>query len=196
MCGSCCGSFIFVKLFCAFGRKTNIKLFLFRWKPTFKDCISIIVHTYLTVGAQVTGSGAVTNVTVPALFAETSITTGGTAAPFLQLPGAEAADTHGALDLCQTADVTALAVDEEVTDTANVAVVEECCPDFWGQNELRLGLRQPTQVHITVQVQDLTALWGAEGHTTTVHWDRSWNKKHKEALQRKKVTLNARVDVL
>lgn len=132
-----------------------------------------IIHTYLTVGAEVAGSSAVTDVPVPALFAETSITTGGAAAPLLQLPGAEAADTHGALDLSQTADVTALAVDEEVTDTADVAVVKERRPDFWGQNELRLGLRQPAQVHVTVQVQDFTALWRAEGHAAAVHRDRS-----------------------
>lgn len=133
--------------------------------------ITISTLTYLTVGAQVAGPGTVTDVAVPALFAQSSVATGGAATPLLQFAGAEAANTKGALDLSQAADIAALAVDEEVTHTAHVAVVEQCGPNLRRQDEVRLGLGQAAQEHIAVQVQDLTALRGAEGHAAAVDRD-------------------------
>lgn len=92
--------------------------------------------TYLTIGAQVSCAGTVANVAVPALFAQPTIATGGAAAALLQFPGAEAAHANGTLDLSQAPDISALAVDEEVAHTAHVAIVEQCCPDLWWQDEV------------------------------------------------------------
>lgn len=124
--------------------------------------------TELTVDAQVSGAGAVTNVTVPPLLAEPPIATGCAAAPLLQFSRAEAANAERALDLGQAANVPTFSVDEEVADTAHVAVVQQRRPHLWRQDESRLGLGQTSQVHVTVQVQDLTALRGAEGHAAAV----------------------------
>lgn len=124
--------------------------------------------TYLTVGTEVSGADAVTDVAVPALFAQACVATGGAAAPLLQFPGAETADPKRALDLSQTANIAALSIDEEVAHAAYVAIVKQRRPDLWRQNEVRLRLGQPTQVHFAVQVQDFTALWGAEGHAAAV----------------------------
>lgn len=79
--------------------------------------------TDVTVAAQEPGAGAVADVAVPALFALSSVAAGGAAAPLLELARAEAADARRALDLGQTAHVSALPVDEQVTHAAHVAVV-------------------------------------------------------------------------
>lgn len=124
--------------------------------------------TDLAVGPQVAGAGTVAYVAVPALLAQPSIATGGAATPLLQLPRAEAAHAKGTLDLGQTPDIAAFAVDEEVTHTTYVAIVEQSSPNLGRQDELRLGLRQAAQKHVAVQVQDFTALGGAEGHAAAV----------------------------
>lgn len=90
--------------------------------------------TDLTVGAHETRAGAVAYVAVPALFAQPPVATGGAAAAFLQLPGAEAANADGTLDLGQAPDVPALAVDEEVAHAAHVAIVEKRRPDLRRQD--------------------------------------------------------------
>lgn len=99
---------------------------------------NITILTYLAVGPQVSGAGAITYVSVPALFAETCVATRGAATPLLQFTCAETADTKRTLDLSQTAHIAALAVNEEVTDAANVAIVKQCCPNLWRQDEVRL----------------------------------------------------------
>lgn len=129
---------------------------------------NITLLTYLTIGPQESGAGAVTYVAVPTFFAQTGIATGGAATPLLQFTGAETAHTKRTLDLGQAADVAALAIDEEVADAAHVAVVKQRRPNLRRQDEVCLQLGQPAQVHIAVQIQDFTALWGAEGHAAAV----------------------------
>ncbi|CAG5929507.1 unnamed protein product [Menidia menidia] len=102
--------------------------------------LSVVILTYLAVGAQVTGTSAIAYVPIPSLFAHSGIATGSAAASLLQLAGAEAADTQRALNLCQAADISALAVDEEVTDAAHVAVVKERRPNLGRQDEFPAGL--------------------------------------------------------
>lgn len=132
---------------------------------------SVTEFTYFTIGAQVSRARAVANVAVPALLAQPPIATGGAAAALLQLPGAEAAHAYGTLDLSQAADIPALAVDEEVAHAAHVAVVEQRRPNLRRQDEVGLQLGQAAQVHVAVQVQDLAALGGTEGHAATVDRD-------------------------
>lgn len=133
-----------------------------------KNSFTVSPLTYFTVGPQETGAGAIADVAVPTLLTQACIATGRAAAALLHLPRTEAADPQGALDLSQAAHITALAINEEVTHAAYVAVVEQRRPHLRWQNKVRLGLGQATQVHVTVQVQNLTALWGAEGHATAV----------------------------
>lgn len=101
-------------------------------------------HTYLAVAAQVSGPCAVTYITVPALLAESSVSTRGAAAPLLELPGAEAADPRSALDLGQAADIAALSVDKKVTHAAHVTIVEQRRPDLGGEDEVLARLRKST----------------------------------------------------
>lgn len=124
--------------------------------------------TYLAVGPQIAGAGTVAYVAVPSLLAQSSVATGGAATPLLQFPCAEAAHAKGTLDLGKAPDIAALAVDEEVTHTTYVAIVEQSSPNLRRQDELRLGLGQAAQKHVAVQVQDFTALGGAEGHAAAV----------------------------
>ena len=168
--GSCvilCFLFGVEKVACAHKNRVSV------WK-SYSPQTSFTFLTYLTVGAQVPGAGTITYVAVPALLAQPSIATRSAAAALLKLPRAEAAHAQRTLDLSQPADVAALAVDEEVADAAHVAVVQQRRPDLGRQDEVGLKLRQPAQEHVTVQVQDFTALWGAEGHAAAVYRDRSY----------------------
>lgn len=53
----------------------------------------------------------------------------------MSLSGAEAADTCGALNLCQPPQVTALSVNKKVSDAAHVAKVQGGCPYLRGEHE-------------------------------------------------------------
>lgn len=101
-------------------------------------------HTYFAVGAQVPGACAVTDIPVPTLLAESSVSTRGAAAPFLELTGAEAADPWSALDLSQAADITALSIDKEVAHAAHITIVKQCRPHLRGKDEFLARLRKPT----------------------------------------------------
>lgn len=114
--------------------------------------------TDFTVGPEVAGPGAVAHVSVPALLAEASVGTGAAAASLLQLPGAETAHARCALDLGQAPHVPALAIDEEVADASHIAVAEQGRPHLRRQHHVVPRLRQPPQVHVSVQIQEVTAL--------------------------------------
>lgn len=97
--------------------------------------------TALAAGAQIAGAGAVTDVAVPALAALPAIATGVSATSDVGFPGAEAADPRGTLDLCQSPQVAAPSIDEEVPYAAHVAQVEGGRPDLWGQDEALTFIR-------------------------------------------------------
>lgn len=101
-------------------------------------------QTYFAVAAQVSSACAVTDIAVPALLAESTVSTRGAAAPLLELPGAEAADPKRALDLGQAADIAALSVDKEVAHAAHVTVVKQRRPYLRGEDEVLPRLRKPT----------------------------------------------------
>lgn len=143
--------------------------FVFVFFCTYNECKAVRpTLTYLAVGSKVAGAGTVAYVAVPALLAQSTVATGGAATPLLQLPCAEAAHAKSTLDLGQAPDIAALAIDEEVTHTTYIAIVEQSSPNLWWQDELRLGLGQAAQKHVAVQVQDFTALGRAEGHAAAV----------------------------
>lgn len=91
--------------------------------------------TFLTTGTKVSSPIAVTNVAVPAFSTVSAIGTSVSATPDMSLPGAEAADTCGALNLCQPPQVSTLTVNEEVPHAPHVAKTERGCPDLRGQHE-------------------------------------------------------------
>lgn len=91
--------------------------------------------TLLAAEAHIACAAAVTNMPVPALSALSAIGAGFSGAPQMSLPGAETADTRGALRLSQPPQVAALPVDEEVPHAANKAEAEGGCPHLGGQNE-------------------------------------------------------------
>lgn len=68
-------------------------------------------------------------------------------------------------------DVLATTIDEKVTDTAHVAVVEHRRPELGGQDEVGAVSGKPPQVHVALQVQNLTLTAGCEGSPSAVHRD-------------------------
>lgn len=91
--------------------------------------------TLLAAGPEVASTVAVTNVAVPAFSAVSAVGTRVSGAPDMSLPGAEAADTCGALNLGQPPQVPALPVNKEVPHTAHVAKAEGGGPYLRGEHE-------------------------------------------------------------
>lgn len=72
---------------------------------------------------------------VPALSAVSPVGARVSGAPRVRLPGAEAADVGGTLDLGQPPQVAALPVDEQVPHTAHEAEAQGGCPHLGRQDE-------------------------------------------------------------
>lgn len=73
--------------------------------------------------------------------------------------------------LSNLTDVLASTVNEKVTDTAHVAVVEHRCPELSRQDEVGTVSGKPPQIHVAFQVQDLTLTTGCEWGPSAVHRD-------------------------
>lgn len=108
---------------------------------------------------------------VPALAAAASVGTGLRAAPPMCLPRTEAADTRNALKLRQPPQVFAAPVYEEVPHATHKAQPQAGGPHLWRERKTAAVLRQTPQIHFTIEIEDLTALVGGEGHATAVNGD-------------------------
>lgn len=133
-----------------------------------RDAISL---TFLAAGAQESRPVAVTNVTVPALPAVSAVGAGVSGAARVGLPGAEATDTCGALDLRQPPQVPGLAVDKQVPHAAHVAEAQRRRPDLGGQHQGVAVVRQTPEIHVAVQVEDLAAFVGGKSGALAVDGD-------------------------
>lgn len=139
-------------------------------------------HTFLTVRPQVAGAITVANVSVPALLAVAPVGTRISAAPHVSLPGAQAADTDGALNLAQPPQVATLAVNEEVPHAAHVAQAQRGAPHLRREDETMAVVGKTAQIHVPVEVKDLAALVGRKGDAFAVHRNKACGdgRKHSE----------------
>lgn len=80
-------------------------------------------------------------------------------------------DASAVLCLCNLTDVFASTINEKVTDTAHIAIVEHRCPELSGQDEVSAVSGQPPQVHVALQVQNLTLTTGCEWGPSAVYRD-------------------------
>lgn len=108
--------------------------------------------TSLTRSAPVASASAVTNEAVPAILADSIVLAGVTVTLLCAEAGAGGLDSCCILCLRQLPDVLASSIDEQVSDTADVAIVQHCCPELCRKDESCPVLRQPTQVHVTFQI--------------------------------------------
>lgn len=134
-------------------------------------CRDTFSLTFLAAGAQESRPVAVANVAVPALPAVSAIGARVSGAARVGLPGAEAANTCGALDLRQPPQVPDLAVDEQVPHAAHIAEAERRRPDLGGQHQGVAVLWQTPEVHVAVQVEDLAAFVGGKSGALAVDGD-------------------------
>lgn len=133
--------------------------------------------TGFTVGPQVSCASAIAYVAVPAFVAVAAVGTGlGAAAP-VGLTCAGDTDARHALQLGKTPQVSAPAVHKHVPRAAHEAQPQRCCPHLGGQRESLAFLRETAKVHLTIQVQDLAAFIGGEGHAAAIHRHGAWRKK-------------------
>lgn len=126
--------------------------------------------TSLACSTPIASSSAVTNEAVPAILADCIILTWVAVTLLGAEAGAGGFDSCGILRLCQLPDVLASSIDEQVSDTANIAVVQHGCPELCGKDESCPVLRQPTKVHVTFQIQNLTLPTSGEWGASAVHW--------------------------
>ncbi len=83
----------------------------------------------------------------------------------------EAADTRSTLKLRQPPQVFAATVYKEIPHATHKAQPEAGGPHLWGERKTAAVLWQTPQIHFTVEIQNLTALVGGEGHATAVNGD-------------------------
>lgn len=83
----------------------------------------------------------------------------------------EAADTRSALKLRQPPQVLAAPVYKEIPHATHKAQPEAGSPHLWGERKTAAVLRQTPQIHFTIEIQNLTALVGGEGHATAINGD-------------------------
>mgnify|MGYP001853394625 CR=1 FL=1 len=114
--------------------------------------LCIIQLTSLACSPPIASASTVTNEAVPAILADCIILTWVAVTLLGTQAGAGGLDPCCILCLCQLPDVLASSIDEQVSDTANVAIVQHCCPELCGKDESCPILWQPTQVHVTLQI--------------------------------------------
>lgn len=108
---------------------------------------------------------------IPALAAAASMGARLGAAPPMCLPCTEAADTRSALKLRQPPQVFAASIYKEVPHTTHKAQPEAGGPHLWRERKTAAVLRQTSQIHFTIEIENLTALVGGEGDATAVNGD-------------------------
>lgn len=114
-------------------------------------------------------AGAIADEAVPALLAHAAVLAGIALALLARLLVARGLDAGAVLRLSDLSDVLAAAVDEEVTHAADVAIVEHGGPQLGGQDEVGTVGGQTPQVHVPLQVQNLTLPAGREREALAVH---------------------------
>lgn len=125
--------------------------------------------TPFTGPSPVASARAVADEAVPAILAHSIVLAWVAVALLGAHPRTGGLDARSVLHLCQLPDVLAAPVDEQVTDAAHVAVVEHGSPELSGKDEASTVLRQPAQVHVPLQVQDLALPTGGEWRAPAVH---------------------------
>lgn len=138
--------------------------------------------TSLTSAVPEASAGAVTDEAVPALFTQAVVLAGAAVTLFARHLGAGGLDARHILGLRDLPDVLAAAVDEEIPDTAHVAVVEHCGPELGGQHQARPAVRQTAQIKIPLQVQDLVLPTCCERRPAAVYRNDAWRMKNEEQL--------------
>lgn len=127
--------------------------------------------TSLTGAWPVASSSAIAYESIPAFFADTSVLARVAFTLLARLLVAWGFDAGTVLRFSNLTDVFASTVNEKVTDTAHIAVVEHRCPELSGQDEVGAVSGKPTQVHVTLQVQNLTLTTSCERGPSAVYRD-------------------------
>lgn len=102
-----------------------------QWNLVQSSLVQAQILTSLTRASQVACPRAVAHVAIPALPADSVMLAGVGQALFWWLSGTWGLHTHCPLGLSQSPDVLALPVHKQVSDAANVAVVQQSCPHLW-----------------------------------------------------------------
>lgn len=115
------------------------------------------------------GPGAVADEAVPALLTHSVVLAGAAVALFPRHLAARRLDAGDVLGLSDLPDVLAAAVDEQIPDAADVAVVEHSGPELSREHEAHPAVRQAAQIKVPLQVQDLVFPAGGERGPAAVY---------------------------
>lgn len=115
------------------------------------------------------GPGTVTNEAVPALLTDPVVLAGVAVTLFPRHLTARRLDAGHVLRLSYLPDVLAAAIDEQIPNTAHIAVVEHSCPELSREHQAHSAVRQTAQIKVPLQVQDLIFPAGCERGPTAVY---------------------------
>lgn len=114
--------------------KSAVNWPIFSCTPSLK--MYIHTHTSLAGAGPVPSASTVADEAIPAFFADPSVLAWVALALFARLLRARGLDASTILCLGNLTDVLASTINEKVTDTANVTVVEHSRPQLSGQDEV------------------------------------------------------------
>lgn len=112
--------------------------------------------TSLAGPAKIAGSGTITDISVPPIPAHAIVFARVAKARFCCFPWAGGLYSSSTLNFSHLPDIFALAVDEQISDAAHIAIVEQGGPHLSGEDEAGFILWQAPQVQLIIQVQNLT----------------------------------------
>lgn len=124
--------------------------------------------TSLAGPAKVACSGTITDISVPPIPAHAIVFARVAKARFCCFPWAGGLHSSSTLNFSHLPDVFALAVDEQVSYAAHVAIVEQSSPHFGREDEAGLIFWQAPQVQLIIQVQNFTLARSSVGSAQCV----------------------------
>lgn len=127
--------------------------------------------TSLTGAWPVSSASAVTDESIPAFFADSPVLAWVALTLLARLLIARGFDASAILCLSNLTDVFASTVNEKVTYTSHVAIVEHCRPEFSGQDQVGAVTGKPPQIHVALQVENLTLTTSCERGPSAVYGD-------------------------
>lgn len=124
--------------------------------------------TSLAGPAKIACSGTIADISVPPIPAHAAVFARVAKARFCCFPGAGRLHSSSTLNFSHLPDIFALAVNEQISYAAHVAIVEQRSPHLGGEDEAGLIFWQAPQVQLVIQVQNLTLARSSVGRAQSV----------------------------
>ena len=133
-------------------------------------------HTSLTGPAKIACSGTIADISVPPIPAHAVVFAGVAKARFCCFSWAGGLHASSTLNFSHLPDIFALAINEQISYAAHIAVVEQRSPHLGGEDEASFIFWQASQVQLIIQVQNLTLARSGVRRAQRVDRNGTWCK--------------------